>query len=253
MTTTTTSTAKLICPECRHENESERIYCHSCGTRLDRSAVAVRNSKEDVKATRQRVRKLFDPQGVKLRALLFKIVKLVLGAGAAAVVMQMILPPDVPSPPKTELAASQIRFDLENAALRHQPPQLQYSEERANSFLGYALRAKQSALNKPLLTFKRVIVQFREGTCAVTAERSVFGYSLYTTSLYKPALVGGKIEAPSMGGSIGRLAIHPRVSQFLDILFADVRSALDREIKLLRKMGAIEIHDKIVLLSAPPR
>ena len=28
---------KLVCPDCRHENEPERIYCHNCGARLDRS------------------------------------------------------------------------------------------------------------------------------------------------------------------------------------------------------------------------
>src|SRR5882724_6469214 len=99
----TTSTTKLICPECRHENESERIYCHSCGARLDRSAVAVRNSKEEVQATRHRVRKLFDPRGVKLRAVFFKTIKLTLGAVAAATIVQMILPPDVPAPAKAEL------------------------------------------------------------------------------------------------------------------------------------------------------
>ena len=253
MTTTTASTTKLICPECRHENESERIYCHSCGARLDRSATAVRNSKEEVQATRKRVRKLFDPQRAKLRALFLKIIKLTLGAVAAATIVQMILPPDVPAPSKTELVASQIRFDLENAAIRHQPPQLQYTEEQVNAFLGYALKTKQSALNKPLLTFKRVVVQFHDGTCTVTAERSLFGYSLYTTALYKPALTGGKIEALNTGASIGRLAIHPQAAQFIGILFADVWAALDREIKLLRKMSAIEFHEKAVLLLGPPR
>jgi hypothetical protein len=253
MTTTTTSTTKLLCPECQHENESERIYCHSCGARLDRSAAAVRNSKEEVQATRRRVRRLFDPQRGKVRAVFLKIIKLVLGAGAVATIMQMILPPDVPAAGKTELLGSQIRFELENAAIRHQPPQLQYTEEQVNAFLGYALKTKQSSLNKPLLTFKRATVQFREGTCAVTAERSLFGYSLYTTSLYKPVLVGGKIETSNEGGSIGRLAIHPQVSQFIGVLFADVWSALDREIKLLRKMSAIEFHEKTVLLVAPSR
>src|SRR5437899_6298923 len=101
----TTATTKLICPECRHENESERIYCHSCGARLDRSAVAVRNSKEAVQETRQRVYKLFDPHRDRLRLSFFKFSKLVLGAGVLAVVIQVILPPDVPAPVKTELVA----------------------------------------------------------------------------------------------------------------------------------------------------
>ena len=248
--TTITSTPHLICPECRHENESERIYCHSCGARLDRSAVAVRNSKEAVHETRQRMRKLFDPHRARLRASFFRISKLVLGACIVGGVIQMILPPDVPAPAKTELVASQVRFDLEGAVTRHQPPQLQYTEEQINAFLAYALKIKQSSLNKPLLSFKRAFVVFYDGTCAVTAERSLFGYSLYTTCCYRPVLKGGKIETSNTGGSIGRLRIHPQISQFMGVLFADIWSALDREIKLLRKLESLEFHDKTVLLKA---
>src|SRR5207244_11163987 len=40
--TAATTTITLTCPECRHENEIERIYCHSCGARLDRSALSAR-------------------------------------------------------------------------------------------------------------------------------------------------------------------------------------------------------------------
>ena len=78
----TTSMTKLVCPECRHENEPERVYCHSCGAKLDRSAVTVR--KEPVKDTRQRVRKMFDPQRARIRFLFFKTSKLILGACAAS-------------------------------------------------------------------------------------------------------------------------------------------------------------------------
>jgi hypothetical protein len=60
----------------------------------------------------------------------------------------------------------------------------------------------------------------------------------------------GKIEASSKGGSIGRLPIHPQVAQFMGVLFADIWSALGGEIKLVRKLGAIEFHDKSVVLAA---
>ena len=93
---------KLICPECQHENEAERIYCHDCGARLDRSAVGSRISqKEGIDETRRRVRKLFDPTALKIRLRFFRIAKLILGAVALAALIQMILPPDVPQPTKT--------------------------------------------------------------------------------------------------------------------------------------------------------
>ena len=117
---------KLICPECQHENEAERIYCHDCGARLDRSAVGSRISqKEGIDETRRRVRKLFDPTALKIRLRFFRIAKLILGAVALAALIQMILPPDVPQPTKTGLALSQINFDLENAIAHRGPTQLQ--------------------------------------------------------------------------------------------------------------------------------
>ena len=143
-----------------------------------------------------------------------------------------------------------MRFDLEAMSMKRQPPQLQYTEEQANAYLTYTLRTKRTALDKPLLDFKRAVVSFGENRCRVTAERAVFGYSLYTTCMYSPTLAQGHLVAPITAGSIGRLSIHPKVAQFMNIVFADVWSALDRELKMLSKIGAIEFHDKNVVLKA---
>jgi hypothetical protein len=249
MTTTTTTTTKLICPECQHENESERIYCHSCGARLDRSAVRVQ--KEPVDDTRKRVKKMFDPQRAKIRILFFAISKLLLGACAVAILIQMVLPPDVPAPAKTMALASQIRFDLENMSTKRQPAQVQYTEEQANAFLSNTLRTKQTALDKPLLEFKRALVAFGESSCTVRTERSLFGYPLYTGCTYGASLAEGNLIVTNKGGSIGRLKIHPKIAQFMGILFADVWSALERDIKLVTRLGGMEFHDKNVVLTAP--
>ena len=240
----------VVCAECRHENEPERIYCHDCGARLDRSAVKVR--KEDVQDARKRVKKLFDPQRARIRALFFKISKVVLGACLVAAFVQIVLPPDVPAPTKTAMLASQIRFDLEGATTRHQPAQLQYTDEQANAFLVYALKPKQKSLDQPMLDFKRAVVEFREGACSVTMERSLFGYSVYTTMTLAPRLTAGQIGVTTKGGSIGRLPIHPQIAQFMGLLFTDLRAALDHEMKLVAKMGAVEFHDKSVVLTTAP-
>jgi hypothetical protein len=239
----------VVCPECRRENEVERIYCHGCGARLDRSAVKVRQ--EDVKDTQKRVARLFDPQRAKIRALFFKVSKVVLGACAMAVAVLLALPPDVPAPSKTEVLASQLRFDLEGVVTRHSPPQLQYTDDQVNGFLVYALKSKQAALDLPALDFKRAIVLFHEGSCSVTAERSLFGYSLYTTCVYALAGTPGKLGVVHRGAYIGRMPIHPQIAPFMNILFADVSKALDRELKLVSKLGSAELHEKNIVLTAP--
>lgn len=243
---------KLICPECQRENEGERVYCHDCGARLDRSAVGARVQKESLKQTQKRVRNLFDPKALKLRLMFFRLAKFVLGACALAGVIQMILPPDLPAKPENgALELSQINFDMEGAITRHSPPQLQYSEDQVNSHLGSALKNKQSKLNKPFLTFERAVAHFSEGRCAITVERSVSGFSLYTTTSYAIRAGDGKPVVTNKGGNIGRLQIHPLIMDNIDIIFADVWGALDREYKLLTKMGGIEFHDKSVVLTAP--
>jgi len=243
---------KLACSECGHENEPERIYCHNCGVRLDRSAVTPTKSPEALKETQRRVRKLFDPTPVKVRFWFFRTAKVILGACATAALIQMLSAPDVPAPVKPLLLPSELNFDLENAINYHRPQQLQYTEEQVNAYLSYALKSKQSALNKPLLDFKRAIVGFGEGDVKVTAERAFFGFSLYSSSSYKVAPQEGKLVASNNGGSIGRIPVHPGAMRFIDVIFADVWSALDRERKLDTKMSAIEYHSKSVLLTAPP-
>ena len=242
----------LICPECRRENESERIYCHDCGARLDRTALAKAAPKgEDVKETQRRLKSMLDPQRAKMRLMFFKVSKLVLGAAVAAAIVQMILPPDVPPRPKTGEFPPQINLDLENAALNHNVAPLQYTEAQVNAYLGSALKSKQAALSS-LLQFERAIVTFDENVCRVTAERSLFGFSVFTTTVAKVTLQNGTLASTNNGGSIGRLPIHPLIMKYGDVLFSDLWKALDRERKSVAKMNAIEFHPQAVVLIPKP-
>src|SRR5262249_49427586 len=98
-TTTTASTVKLICAECRHENEAERIYCHNCGERLDRSAVSAQQKGQDPNAERRRLQKMMEGP-TALRRNFFRVSKLALAAVGAAALVEIALPPDLPAPTK---------------------------------------------------------------------------------------------------------------------------------------------------------
>lgn len=245
---------KLICPECRRENEPERIYCHDCGAKLDRSAVISSKPATNREKETRRVRNMFDPHRAKMRLLFFRICKLILGAFFAAVVVQVILPPDISPPPKDALSLSQIGLEVENAVTYHRATPLHYTEDQANEYLTHALKGKQKALQKPLLDFKRAVIGFTEGRCNMTVERSFFGYSVYASTSLAVRVGEGKIDVTNKGGMIGRMPIYPQVMQYLDIVFADLWSALERERKLVAKAGGIEFHDKsVVLNTAPPQ
>jgi hypothetical protein len=247
MTTTTTMT-KIVCGECRHENEAERIYCHNCGERLDRSAAAAQKPMVDPTETHRRLQKMLGPPS-RVRHNFFAVSKLVLAAIAAAGLVQMALPPELPAP--TKIVSPQIDLDLENAHLRPSP--LEYSQDQINAYLTYRLISKKAALTYPFLTFVRATASFREGACTIAMERSLFGYSIFSRTSHRVETNAGKIAATNVGGWIGRLPIHPVIMQFGDIIFADLWSALDRERKLIGKMGAVNFHESSVTITAPTR
>jgi hypothetical protein len=247
MTTTTTMT-KLVCGECRHENEAERIYCHNCGERLDRSAAAAQKPMVDPTETHRRLQKMLEPPS-RVRHNFFAVSKLVLAAVAAAALVEMALPPELPAP--TKIVSPQIDLDLENAHLRPSP--LEYSQDQINAYLAYRLISKKAALTYPFLTFVRATASFREGACTIGVERSLFGYSIFSRTSHRVDTSAGKIAATNVGGWIGRLPIHPAIMQLGDIIFADLWSALERERKLIGKMGAVNFHDGSVTITAPTR
>jgi len=246
----TTPAIKLICPECRRENEAERIYCHDCGARLDRTALAkIAPKGEDVKETQRRLKSMLDPQRAKIRHLFFKTSKVILGALATAAIVQMLLPPDVPARPKSGEFPPQITLDIENAVLNHSTAPLQYTDAQVNAYLGSALKSKQKALDNAVLQFERAIVKFDENVCSVTAERSLFGFSLFTTTTAKVTLQNNALTATNTGGAIGRLPVHPFLMKYSDFLFSDLWAALDRERKAITKMGGIEFRPQAVVLT----
>lgn len=246
MTTTPATGTKLICVECRHENEAERIYCHNCGERLDRSAVVANGKVDDPTEAHRRLQKMMQGPG-RTRQNFFAGCKLVLAAAATAGLLQMILPPEFPAAVKTS-APVQLDISLENAA--YKPTVLNLSEQDVNAYLSYRLGGKKKLLNKPFLDFERVAVVFKENTCVVGWQRSFFGYSIYSQSSFQVDLNGGKISAKNNGGWIGRLPIHPAIMQYADIIFADVWSALDRERRLLSKTASITFHDGSVTITS---
>jgi len=244
---TTMTAAKLICAECRHENEAERIYCHNCGERLDRSAVVAQKKVEDPQETHRRLRRMLEGPS-RTRHNFFVAAKLMLAAAATAGLVQMALPPEE-FPPATKAIAPQIDLALETAMLR--ATDLNYSQDDVNAYLTYRLNGKKKVLNKPFLNFERAAIVFKEGACVVGWERSIFGYSIFARSMVRVEMNGGKISATNVGGWLGRLPIHPKLMEYGDIIFADLWSAMDRERKLVAKMGGVSFHDGSITLTAP--
>lgn len=242
----------LVCPDCQHENETERIYCHSCGARLDRSKLipsAAAQIDSDAQAQKH-LKKLFQGgQGNTKRAAL-KLGKIVLGAVCFAALIVMALPPDLPPPTKNYTFAPMINMDMVSATSSHQGASLVYNEEQVNSYIASNLRRKDSPASQGYFPLRRVLVRFDEGVCGINAERQLFGYSIYSGSSYRVKIENGKILSTSTSGYIGRMPIHPEIMKYADILLHKAWDSLARERASVAKLAGIEFHPQSVTLVA---
>lgn len=247
----TATPLQLTCPECQRQNEAERIYCHDCGARLDRSVLADRKTAkaETAEDLHKRMRGMFSQRRIKARLAFFKTVKVLLAAIAAAALVVILIPPDVPSAVKTETLPPQINLNLETLTESRQPQTMQFAEADVNAYVGNVMKRKKEKLEHPLLDFERAILEFSEGNCRMTLERSIFGYSIFTSGDYDVQVKDGKITATPKSAAIGRMPIHPSALPYAGFLFSDAVAVMDREHKLLNKVGSIQLHDKMVEVS----
>ena len=245
--------SKLICPDCQHENELERIYCHNCGARLDRTNLIKEKIEADESEaqTQKHLRKMFDPRRGRGKATALKFCKTLLGALATAAVVVMILPPtDLPPETKKLDFAPMINMELINATSSPQPVTLIYSEEQVNSYLASIVRSKSSHASEGYFPLRRILARFREDACAIEIQRQFFALSIYAGASYRVRLEDGKIVTETLGGHIGRMPIHPSIMKLSDLLLAKAWSTLDRERKSVARLSRIELHPQSVTLVA---
>lgn len=245
---------KLVCPECRRENEVERIYCHDCGARLDRSALAKEKpTEEDPKETQRRLRSVMNPTWARRRHQITQGLKLVLAAILAAGLIQMFRAPEVPAVPADTLElAPQINLELGDAAMNPaNGPNLRYTEAQVNAYLASKLKSKQKVLSS-YTRFERAVARFEEGVARATVERSLFGYSVFTSISFVPQIENAHVVARVTGGHFGRLPIHPALMGVAGFFFSDVTAVLDQDRRAIAKLGAIKVEPEAVNFLRPP-
>jgi len=241
---------KLICPDCQHENEPERIYCHSCGARLDRTGLIKEKVDEAVaeERTRQHLKTMFRPNRGRGKVIATKLGKTLLGALCLAAVIAMLLPSDLPPAPKDYIFAPLIGMDMMSAVSSRQAATLVYNEEQANSYLATIVRRKDSPAQQGYFPLRRIFVQFQEGQCWVHVERRISQFSIFCGSAYRVVINNGKITATNTGGYIGRMPIHPVLMKYADFLLGKAWECLARERKSVARMTGIEFHPQSVTL-----
>jgi len=245
-------TTKLVCPDCRHENEEERIYCHNCGARLDRSGVTSKKIPLRPETRSQaHLKRMLDPKRGRLKRTIAQFIKVLLGAAACAALVLMALPPDLPPEKANNNFGPLINMDLITAISSRRPTPLVYSEADVNGYLASRLRPQNNANKSAFFPLRRVVVQFQEGQCAVTIERQLFGYSIYGGGSYQVKVENGKLATRATRSFIGRLPIAPFLSQVSSLMMEKAWTSLEQERKSAARLAGIEFHPQSVSLIAP--
>ena len=242
----------LTCAQCGYTNEAERVYCHNCGTKLDRSLLPKEAQKkpESADAARARVRRMTNPGGSQLVQDVKTGLNVIFYAAVVAALILIALPPqDVPG--KSAIGDRMVGSDLAEALEAAQPRQLVFTENDVNAHL-------RSVKNKtggwiPGIDFQRAFVQFEPGVVRIGIEQSVFNYSVYTT-INEQIGVGadGKLWSKQTGGHFGRLGLHPLLMEYGSVAFSKLWTALKRENDQMNRMQAVTVEKgRIVLITKP--
>ena len=242
------TTATLVCKQCNFENEPERVYCHNCGAKLDRSLLPPEATKRaDPVVVQERVRKMVSPRrGSGLRWLRNLVLSLLIAAVLGLVAVMIQPPDDIPEISKdAALSAPTITDDMEGMVTQPSASRLVYAEDKVNAFLQSTIHGKpDSSSGVTPLKFERAYVHFDEGLVRITYVQSVFGFPLYATTVDGVTIQNGQLAAQPVAGSFGRVKIPGKLMPYLGGLFSPLWKVLDRDKNLIARMESITFHKK---------
>jgi len=235
----------LTCKQCNYENEPERVYCHNCGAKLDRTLLPKdpTKTKEAIEQSRKRVRKLVTPRSGFFTNWHLSLLNVLASAVSVAALIQMARPPTgvPPVPTKDDLMnAPQLVEAIEDLQMSTTPQARQLPEAMINLYLAGAVKAKGDTADD-YFKFDRTFVNLGKDVIKITAQESAFGYPLYAATDYKLSIAGGKLVATNVGGSLGRIPVHPMIMEYCGFAFDQLWAALQREKSLLDNMQSVTI------------
>lgn len=240
------SSPTLPCAQCGYENEPERVYCHNCGTKLDRSLLPkeVKSNEETLAETRKRVKKLTNP-GQGLAELKTGVTNIFYAAVVAALYLFFMTPDRTPSREK-EAGANLISVMIEDALASPAASVLQFTEADISQHMRNRVR------NVPVipgLDVKRSYALIENGKIVVGVEQDFLGFtSIFSTIEYEIKVEGGKVQAVKTGIHFNRLGFDPRIPK-VDELFSGIWPGLKREQALLSRIQAVQVTKDMVIIS----
>lgn len=239
-------TRKLVCSACKHENEPERVYCHNCGEKLDRSLlpkIEETVSEEDVNKKKKQVQRMMNPNRFRLGVALRKLVLiLLLSASVAAVYLATQAPVDTP-PLKSEEIASGDARDLWKMMMNSPQATVPFKQIDINQSVRQSVKPEPWPLG---IKAERAFTIIKPHGVMLATQRDLWGLPLYMGVTLKPAVVDGKWSPGIVGLNIGRLGIHPAAGRFAGSLLAPFEKAFASELGQIERLEKIEPGEKVI-------
>lgn len=244
--------SKLVCPACNHANEVERVYCHNCGEKLDRSLlpkVSEMTGTDDQEKVKKQVKKMMNPQRGAFMANVKTFIQIVALSAVVAAVFLACLPPDAVPPVKTGMPDRRPGDLWESMMSSKLPVSLTFNETEINYHLSRSLKQEDNAIG---LKFERAFVNFTPGIFTLTAQRDAYGLTLYSGASFKPVLADGKWSMEITGLRFGRLGFPPALGKLASVSLGGVGKAFEKQAKQLDRLEKIAIGEGMISLVTKP-
>jgi hypothetical protein len=246
-----TPISTLTCKECGYNNEPERVYCHNCGAKLDRSVLPKEEQirREPPEKARRRIMRMTNPGSNPVKDAILTAIKTIVYAVIVAAIVLMALEPDGVPPKKGNLSSRMVSSDLMELVRTPQPRSTTFTQAELNYFLGNVHTKAHGLI--PGVTYSRTFCNLEPGLARITLERSFWGYPMYFSSYYHAEATNGVFIAANVGGAIGRLPVPTAAWKYLEpYLLKDIQETFKTEIGQLKQVGSLQIEkQKLTLVS----
>ena len=244
----------LKCESCAHENEPERVYCHNCGSKLDRSILPkTDDKKEPAEDSHRRIKKMMNPKrggGAGFNDVKIGVQVVIFAMIVAALFLIWQSPENVPVARKDYIPLVDPGELWERLMAAPTANSISLSEDDANIHIRRNVKAGEGAAG---IKFVRTVVDFKPGVVTVFVERDAWGLPLYSSVSYRPVVKGGKVSGEVVDIRIGKLGIHPAAaSAVADWAVTGIWKAFEKEIKQADRLAEIRSEDGQVKFISKP-
>ena len=248
---------RLTCTSCQHENEIERVYCHNCGEKLDRSllpAPTESESHDDRAKERKKIKGMMNPNRLNwLRTIKTFVLIELLAAAVAAGYLAIQAPGFVPAAGKDKFPELEVG-DVWPGMMNAKPSvAVTFKEFDINYYLRKTLKGAEGPLGTK---FVRAFTHLEPGLVSLASERNAWGLPFYNSATFKPVLKDGKWSADMTKFAIGRLTIPPAFAKLVmldSFTLGAITQAFEKEIKNLSRVEKIEPRDGVITFTTKPQ